>query len=406
MLTGENGILTQAQNSQRETEIGKEKEQIALAYNGAIAEKQSTDVTADDLNRNFGYNDTKATATGSNPITVTFTESGRKYEIDANGNITEAGSGTTPEEPETGSTLGTVKGTETSNTTVQDSLGNKVVVPAGFKVVNPTDNVEDGIIIEDVNHGATAGSQFVWIPVGEGIKKKDGTTFDIKLSRYTFDSSGTPTDQGSNVIESYYQELNTGRGNTTAKEDIESEEEGFRGSAIKNGGYYIGRYEARTATERTDKTAPKTQITVKPDEFVYNYVTQPQAADLSRKMYSDSNFESDLVNSYAWDTAIDFLQKCDDRTDKTTPYSQQTSLNTESLTSKGTNETETEDVICNIYDMASNCYEWTTETCDYGSEPCLLRGGGYDDLYYTADHIHGSTSSSFDYDAFRPLLYL
>ena len=122
ILTGENGILTQAQNSQRETEIGEEKEQIALAYNGAIAEKQSTDVTADDLNRNFGYNDTKATATGSNPITVIFTESGRKYEIDKNGNITEAGSGTTPEEPETESTLGIVTGTETSNTTVQDNL--------------------------------------------------------------------------------------------------------------------------------------------------------------------------------------------------------------------------------------------------------------------------------------------
>ena len=66
------------------------------------------------------------------------------------------------------STLGTVTGSETSNTTVNDKYGNKVVVPAGFKIANPSDTVSDGIVIEDVNAGNTntKGSQFVWIPVG------------------------------------------------------------------------------------------------------------------------------------------------------------------------------------------------------------------------------------------------
>ena len=356
MLTGENGILTQAQRAKTETENAAANEAARLdEYNQVM----------------------------NNWI---------------NGGTTTGG----------GNTIGgldTVTGTETSNTTVQDSLENKVVVPAGFKVVNPTDNVEDGIIIEDVSHGATAGSQFVWIPVGT-IKTSSGDK-TITLSRYTFDSSGTPTDQGSNIINSYIQELNTGKGNTTAKENIESETEGFRGSAIKNGGYYIGRYEARTATERGAETDPETQITVKPDEFVYNYVTQLQAADLSRNMYNDGNFESDLVNSYAWDTAIDFLQKCDDRTDKTKPYSRQNSLNTGSVASKGTNGTGTEDVICNVYDMASNCYEWTTETYSYASSPCVNRGGYYNNsIYYTAGRNVSSTSNSNDYNAFRPLLYL
>ena len=68
-------------------------------------------------------------------------------------------------------TLGTVTGSETKNTTVKDSLGNQVVVPAGFKVINPTENVTDGIIVEDVSHSATKGSQFVWIPVGDSKKK-------------------------------------------------------------------------------------------------------------------------------------------------------------------------------------------------------------------------------------------
>ena len=87
MLTGENGILNQAKKAGEQTDIGQEKEAIALAYNGAKAENNGGDVDTDDLNRNFGYNDTDATAEGSNPITVTFKESGRQYTIDENGVI-------------------------------------------------------------------------------------------------------------------------------------------------------------------------------------------------------------------------------------------------------------------------------------------------------------------------------
>ena len=309
----------------------------------------------------------------------------------------------------TGVTLETITGTETSNTVTQDSLGNRVVVPAGFRVVNPTDNVEDGIIIEDVSHGATEESQFVWIPVGKGIKKKDGSTFDIKLSRYTFTEDGTPSEQGSNIIETWYQELNIGKGNITTKENIEDEKEGFRKSAIANGGYYIGRYEARDSTTevpRTFSSSDENRLVCIADNYVYNYVTQLQAASLSQNMYNSSNFKSDLMNSYAWDTAIDFLQKCDDRADKTTPYSRQTSLNIGSVAEKGTNGTDTEDVICNVFDMASNCFEWTTETFVRGDLPCVGRGGYYNNAdSYTSNRY--SYDKTFPYGhSFRPILYL
>ncbi len=142
-------------------------------------------------------------------------------------------------------------------------------------------------------------------------------------------------------------------------------------------------------------------------DYVYNYVTQPQAAERSQKMYAEnSNFTSDLVNSYAWDTAITFLQAFDNRADKTKPYSRQTSLNS-SLADKGTNNLEKKDIICNIYDMASNTYEWSTETYSDTDFPCVLRGGNY---YlsdgYTSFRDSSSTDYSFDDFAFRPLLYL
>ena len=394
MLTGENGILTQAQKSQTQTEIGEEKEQIALAYNGAKAENDGGDVDAEDLNRNFGYNDTKANATdGANgSMTVTF-ESGNQYTIDENGNITGSTTGTTPTPPETGSTLGTVTGNETTNTTVQDSLENKVVVPAGFKVVNPEDNVESGIIIEDVSakDDTTKGSQFVWIPTGT-IQTSEGEK-TINLDRYDFSSNVAGEAKGTAAIKDYSrkdcQELETSSyGNTTA---FDISDFLAKADSIENGGsggFYIGRYEARNNSDK---------VIVDKAHNVYNNVTQIQAADLSRNMYSSSNFTSDLVNSYAWDTALVFIQECEDE-----DYSQQNSLNTGSLATTGT----TNDVVCNIYDMASNCFEWSTETGS-SSYPCVGRGGVYTySVILASTRSTNGTTDSDDFSSFRPLLYL
>ena len=129
-------------------------------------------------------------------------------------------------------------------------------------------------------------------------------------------------------------------------------------------------------------------------------------------MYTGTPFESDLVNSYAWDTATLFLQTFDNRTNKDSlkKYSVQTSLNTNSdgLATQGTNKLDTskQDKICNVYDMASNCVEWSTETSRYRNYPCTQRGGAYNGSYYT--NIRGlSTMSGSDNNySFRPILYL
>ena len=281
--------------------------------------------------------------------------------------------------------------TYNENTTLQDAYLNKIVIPAGFKVTNDTINVAEGIVIEDATSGATAGSQFVWVPVGK-ITKADGTKTEIKLNRYTFASDGTPTEKNEEVIDSYFSET-ASKGNTVAK-DITN----FKNSVKTNGGYYIGRYEARTTTPRNDKGNALTQITEKGTDQVYNYVTQKQAAEQAQGMYTSNNFTSDLMNSYAWDTAITFIQKCTDKTN----YANQNSLN-KSLSQTGT----TNDNPCNIFDMASNVREWTTETSSSSDLPCVLRGGdcNYSNLY-TSIRNNFNTSGSYCDIGFRPLLYV
>ena len=288
----------------------------------------------------------------------------------------------------------------TDNTEIKDAKNNKIVVPAGFKIVEGATTVDKGIVIEDVTETKTKGSQFVWIPVGT-ITKADGTSVEINLNRYTFDSNGIPTAQDSNVISSLYQELETSsKGNATAKSITN-----FKNSVVQNGGYYIGRYEARTATARSASGNALTQITEKETENVYNYVTQLQAAQLSQNMYNSDKFTSDLINSYAWDTAIVFIQNCG--TNK--KYSRQNRLNT-SFAQTGTNsltDTSKIDVQCNIYDIASNIVEWTTETSNRSSYPCVYRGGDYYNKgNYTSLRDNYLTSSNDDNMGFRPLLYL
>ena len=298
---------------------------------------------------------------------------------------------------------------KTENTVLEDKNGNVFTLPAGFKVVVNDDTgnaktVDKGIVIEDAtvdgngNATPTNGSQFVWVPVGD-IKKEDGNIVEIGLNRYTFEEDGTPTAKNNEVINLYYSET-ASKGNTVAKNITN-----FTNSVNANGGYYIGRYEARTTTARNDKGNALTQITEKGTDQVYNYVKQQQAAQLAQEMYTSNNFTSDLMNSYAWDTATLFLQSCG--TNK--KYSRQSSLNTSRLQT-GTNsltEINKIDKQCNVYDMSSNVLEWTTEKSSNSGFSCVNRGGYCNNnSYYTSFRNYDYTSNSTDLIGFRSLLYV
>lgn len=170
----------------------------------------------------------------------------------------------------------------------------------------------------------------------------------------------------------------------------------------------------QTKNERTVYTEDSGlgQVTERADENVYNFVTQQQAADLSRGMYQgETKYTSDLINSYAWDTAIVFLQKFDDRTNKETPYSLQASLNTGNLAKQGTNylEKEKQDKICNIWDMASNTVEYETEIFQPSGAYVSARGGQFNwQFSYAAKRVNSYVDSEGAREnySFRMILYL
>ena len=360
----------------------------------------------------------------------------------------QTGGGDTPEEIVDITTVTDIVQKEQGQK-AKDSYGNVVVVPKGFKVVtSEATTVPEGIVIEDgTGTETTTGNQFVWIPVGTVYKDSTGTnTSTIKLGRYTFDTSnGTPTiqqaafsrDNPSNASQTYandvtissrYHELTTYRPGVASTEigvglnATAKNLKAFVESVSENGGYYLARYEASYGSgSSTSDWKPLSKVSIGTPRkagqdstpltqgMLWNHVTQLDASKICQNMYQAGDttvgVESDLVNSYAWDTAIVFIQSMN-------------SANSNYANKKDENETlrntgETGDEVCNIFDMAANVREWSTEYSTYtsssGAFPCTYRGGVYDDSssnFYTACRYSFTATDSYSDVGFRVSLYI
>ena len=395
-LFGDSGIINKAKDAQNKMDQAVENDQKGI--------NELSNWLDSKINGNSGGNTTGGNTTGG----------------DANPSTT----------PKISTLVGTVVD---KNTKAEDAYGNKITIPKGFKVVAhgtaagsatytySGDNipaVQDGIVIEN----GTDGNQFVWVPVGT-IKNKDNTTNTITLGRYEFDSSTgalkstTPVQVASVenctkvvTINEKYQELSTSRGGNSAEDSTAQNATArnlseFISTTLANGGYYIARFEASGTAEK---------ITSKYDQTVLTTITQPNAAKAAREMYGEIKennklvYASDLVNSYAWDTAIIFIQTYSGKTDYA---SHNESKTTKAFTATGKNN----DKYCNIWDMSGNALEWTTEYSTYSHSssfsPCVSRGGFcYTDSgeadRYTSYRSHLGTTYSYSDVGLRPLLYV
>jgi len=395
-LFGDSGIINKAKDAQNKMDQAAENDQKGI--------NELSNWLDSKINGNSGGNTTGGNTTGG----------------DANPSTT----------PKISTLVGKVVD---KNTKAEDTYGNKITIPKGFKVVAhgtvagsatytySGDNipaVQDGIVIEN----GTDGNQFVWVPVGTINNKSGdsrGTTSTITLGRYEFDShtgalkSNTPVQVASVenctqevTINTYYKELSTSRISSSSSENTTARDlKTFIETSLANGGYYIARFEA-------SGTASK--ITSKYNQTVLGNITQPNAAKAAREMYGEIKennklvYASDLVNSYAWDTAIVFIQTYSVKTDYARHNESKT---TKAFTATGKND----DKYCNIWDMSGNASEWTTEySANSGTSsfyPCVFRGGCYDTVggganFYTSYRGSIYTAHSDSTYGLRPLLYV
>lgn len=284
-----------------------------------------------------------------------------------------------------------------------------VVIPNEFYYVGGTkytgivisDNIHDQDKYENQETVGTdlEGNQYVWIPV-DGILGKDGEIEDVVnqegqidkvlLGRYNYIGDGVPSEM---LFSKYAEETQEEHNMSESKNTIAQNINDFKNSVKKYGGYYIARFES-------SQNVTTNKVESKYNQTVWTNITQIDAGKMCQNLYE--GIYSDLINSYAWDTAILFIQKYSGDTDYSKQGRLQDSLANTGKATDGTNY----DLRCNIYDMAGNCYEWTTETYKGDLEfPCIIRGGVYSNIYNASIRI-GSTIDSLGKNlSFRPILY-
>ena len=292
--------------------------------------------------------------------------------------------------------------THLENYTYTDAEGNTAKIPAGFAVSNVEGEnlVSKGLVII----GET-GNEYVWIPCTKATYRREETAWGIE------DDNGTKAIKDeltlTGVVPSK-EESDNGI-TTTVLNEIVSQVNSEIASVEANGGYYIGRYE--TGNENN-------VAVIKQKQVPYTNIKWSQAYTLAKVIDVGRKADSYLCSSYAWDTAIKFIQTHSTATNYATTRENfnenwidkdvkdkngnvikksgtASRLNTGLTTAKS-----------NIYDMGGNVVEFTTELNPNTSEAVVLRGGSYPSYSPAGGRWAYGSGNAWDNYGFRSTLFL
>ena len=287
--------------------------------------------------------------------------------------------------------------------TYTDAEGNTAKIPAGFAVSNVEGEnlVSKGLVIIGSN-----GNEYVWIPCTKDTYKREETAWNIeddsesKAIKDELTLSGvTPSDE----------EVKYGI-TTNVLNEIVKQVKSEINSVKNNGGYYIGRYEVGKENNKA---------VIKANQEPYANIQWSEAYKQAKGMDVGTSATSYLCSSYAWDTAIKFIQTHSTATNYATSRDNfngnwldkevkdkngnvikkantSTRLNTGLTTS-----------FANIYDMGGNVGEFTTELNPNTNEIVVMRGGDYYDANRPAgDRWDVNWYYAADRSGFRSTLFL
>ncbi len=208
------------------------------------------------------------------------------------------------------------------------------------------------------------------------------------------------------------------------------------GSVNKYGGFYIARYEAGSENQRTSSSGTGDAVLSQANKYPYNYIKQTESITKAATMNKGkTNVTASLINSAVWDRTLNWLEETnavtraelfdstswgnyrnskfnfigkystDDEDNFTeTTASTQKSENKSYLLGTGVTDYTKKN---NIYDLAGNCWEWTTESDS--SSLRVSRGGNYRSTGFgnPASLRYGSSADNSTYSfSFRSALYV
>ena len=298
------------------------------------------------------------------------------------------------------------------------SNGKTAWIPKGFTVsgIKSEQSINKGLVIYDIPEGTTPDwsnpdsvktkyNQFVWIPVEVKSTDTEDNIASFYRSAWAENASTggeRTTGLSTNYTEPYSYDTTNNYDQTNGIADQITE---LTKSIYKYGGFYIGRYEAGSTKERTSSSLQTEPFVVQQDKYPYNYVkwgksmsdVSEGAVYLCNNLYSLTNTNygatSMLCTGASWDSMIDFIKDSSHSVTDSATWGNYYDSETYTInrgkyavynTSNGTLE-NFQDVVNeypkekgksillttgaternsskNIYDVAGNVFEWTTES--------------------------------------------
>ena len=302
-------------------------------------------------------------------------------------------------------------GTRVTENTKYVSNGKTAWIPKGFTVsgIKSEQSIDKGLVIYDIPEGTTPDwsnpdsvktkyNQFVWIPVE--VKSSDTENSIASFYRSAWTANAETGGERTTGLNTSFTEPNA-TNDTDDKTGIAKQIANLTKSIYKHGGFYIGRYEAGSKTPRTSSSGV-TEIGIKQDMYPYIYVKWGDsmssigttgAVYLSNSLYNTNEYgaTSMLCTGACWDSMLDFIKDSKHSVTDSTKWGNYSNSETFEITrgayaaynnntlgsfnnveSKYSKMKDTEILLTtgaterncskNIYDVAGNCFEWTTES--------------------------------------------
>ena len=204
------------------------------------------------------------------------------------------------------------------------------VIPKGFTVsgISTEQDVDNGLVIYDIPEGTTPDwsnpdsvktkyNQFVWIPVE--VKSTDTEDNIASFYRSEWTENTATGGKRTTGLDAKLTEPDS-TNDTTDKTGIADQITELTKSIYKYGGFYIGRYEAGSTTERTRSSSQTAEFVVQQDKYPYNDViwgkstsdVSEGAVYLCNNLYTPTNTNygatSMLCTGASWDSMLDFIK--------------------------------------------------------------------------------------------------
>ena len=167
----------------------------------------------------------------------------------------------------------------------------------------------------------------------------------------------------------------------------------YKNSVNKYGGFYIARYEAGSENKRTSSSGTTNVVLSQANKYPYNYISQTESITKAATINNGkTNVTASLINGAAWDRTLNWILETnsnmsltdinEDSTSWGNYFNSQFNFTGKYSTDDGKNFTDVtistqkpkKDSYSlgtgvteytkrnNIYDLAGNCWEWTTES--------------------------------------------